>query len=77
VFCLSAVSRIIVLLGPKVLYMQRNGECVVSCVVKKNKGQCRAAVIVTKVSELTVDPMTPLVQWAVWVRDDRVSLRGR
>jgi hypothetical protein len=62
--CIPAVSRIIVLLGPKVLYMQRNGKCAVSY-VKRNKGQCRAVIIVRKISRLTVDPMTPVVQWAV------------
>ena len=60
VFCLSALSRIIVLFGPKV-----HGECAVSYVVKKNKGQCRAVIIARKISGLTVDPMTPVVQWAV------------
>lgn len=64
-FCLSAVSRIIVLFGRKVLYVQRNGECAVSCVVKKNKGQRRTAIIVRKIIGLTVDPMTPVVQWAL------------
>ena len=64
-FCLSAVSRIIGLFSPKVLYVQRNGECAVSYVVKKNKGQCRAVIIVRKISGLTVDPTTLVVQWAV------------
>ena len=55
--------------------MQRNGEFAVSYVIKRNKGQCRTVIIVKKINGLTVDPMTPVVQWTVLVRDDSVITR--
>jgi hypothetical protein len=45
--------------------VQCNGECAVSCLVKRGKGQGRAAIIIRKISGLAVDTMTPVVHWAM------------
>jgi hypothetical protein len=61
----SAFLQLAELLSYSVLRVQRNGECAVSYVVTKSKGQCRAVIIVREISGLTVDQMTLVVQWAM------------